>query len=251
MHEIAMQEPSQDFLSCWQAAATHLNSQVQGSIQSWLRAHPYPPFLEHLSFRIENQLFFIRVEDVDGKIESPGSLRGLYLTAEGNNGHACLMPMKKAFKKAWMPAESGWGLIDPVTKTLINPFALVTDEKIEMSSWELHDMAVQTVRGYLNEKGYQRISWQSNPDVDPAIWFVGESQGPEWVVVRATRYPEKTAPRPENWSSIVHRCSKISEIGHFASVAIVSAEQDFDSGRNQAKPLWRGYGMYVRFTGLE
>lgn len=61
MHNIEMQEMSPDFLKCWQAAGMHLDKQVQGGIKSWLRAHPYPPVLEHLSFRLGNQLFFVRV----------------------------------------------------------------------------------------------------------------------------------------------------------------------------------------------
>ena len=65
MHEIEMQEISPEFLKCWHAAALHLNKQVQGGIQAWLRNNPYPPFLEHLSFRLGNQLFFVRVEDID------------------------------------------------------------------------------------------------------------------------------------------------------------------------------------------
>ena len=65
MYEIEMQEMSEAFLPCWKAAGIHLSKQVDGGIQSWLRAHPYPPFLEHLSFRLGNQLFFVRVEDVD------------------------------------------------------------------------------------------------------------------------------------------------------------------------------------------
>jgi hypothetical protein len=252
LYEIEMQEMSSEFLKCWQAAGMHLNNQVQGGIQSWLRAHPYPPFLEHLSFRLGNQLFFVRVEDVDGKTEGPGSLRGLHAVAEGNCGHACLMPMKKkVFGDKWVLDESGWGLIDAETKKLIDPFSLVTDEKIEMTSWELQDMAVQVVRDYLHKQGYELMSWQGNPEVDPAIWFVGDSKGPEWVVVRATRYPENQASRPTNWQAIAHQAARMSRIGHFASVAVFSAEQRFESENEEAVPLWRGHGMHVLFTGIE
>ena len=77
MHNIEMQEMSAEFLSSWQAAGNHLNNQVQGGIQSWLRAHPHPPVLEHLSFRLGNQLFFVRIEDAEKRVQGPGSLRGL------------------------------------------------------------------------------------------------------------------------------------------------------------------------------
>jgi len=252
MYEIEMQIMSPAFQECWQEAGKHLEKQVQDNIRFWLRAHPHPPFLEHLSFRLGNQLFFVRVEDVDGKIKGPGILRGLYAVAKGNEGHACLMPMKKIFgrKQNWIPVERGWGLIDATTRKTIDPFALVDDEKIEMSLWELQDMAVQVVREYLQNNGYQLMCWQSNPDVNPAIWFEGDSQGPEWIVVRVTRSPLEMATRPENWQEITRECAHMSEIGHFASVALVSAEQDefdYDPGI----PLWRGYGMHIYFSGLE
>jgi hypothetical protein len=244
MYSIEMQEPSQEFLKCWQSAGIHLNNQVQGGIQAWLRAHPYPPFLEHLSFRLGNQLFFIRIEDVDEKIQVPGSLRGLLAVADGNHGHACLLPMRrKFFGGTWVPDRSGWGLIDAKTKEQIDPLSLVTDQKIEMTSWEIQDMAVQVVRNHLEDDGCRIMSWQSNPDVDPAIWFIGNSNGPEWVVVRAVKFPEKYAPRPKNWETIANQCSHISQVGHFASVSFASAEL---SGQ-----LWRGHEIIVQFTGLE
>jgi hypothetical protein len=252
MHSIDMHEMTQDFFECWQSAGRYLDKQVQGGIQSWLRAHPNPPFLEHLSFRLGNQLFFIRVEDVDEKVQGPGSLRGLLAVAEGNRGHACLLPMKKQFfGGAWVPDRGGWGLVDAKTKKPVDPAILVTDEKIEMTPWELQDMAVQVVKEYLDKQGYQIMSWQGNPDVDPAIWFVGDSKGPEWVVVRAIRFPVNHAPRPNNWHDIANQCFGLSQVGHFAPVTLVSADQPFQSQDEQPIPLWRGHAMHVRFTGLE
>lgn len=252
MHEIEMQDMSPEFHKCWQAAGRHLNNQVEGGIQFWLRAHPSPPFLEHLSFRLGNQLFFVRVEDADGRLEGPGSLNGLHAVAEGNLGHACLMPMRKVPPDGrWVPQRSGWGLLGAATRTPIDPASLVTDERIEMTPWELHDMAVQAVRDHLKEHDYELMNWHSNPKVDPAIWFVGDSKGPEWVVVRAARYPDTRAPRPPDWQAIARSCARGSRIGHFASVAVASAEDSFAAAIIQAEPLWRGYAMRVRFTGLE
>jgi hypothetical protein len=109
MYEIEMQEMSNGFFQCWKAAGVHLGNQVDGGIQSWLRAHPYPPFLEHLSFRLGNQLFFVRIEDADGRIQGPGSLSGLASVATAANGHACILPMKKLRSGAWAPQRPGWG----------------------------------------------------------------------------------------------------------------------------------------------
>jgi hypothetical protein len=252
MHNIEMQEMKPDFLACWQAAGMHLNAQVDGGIQSWLRAHPYPPVLEHLSFRLGNQLFFVRIEDVAGKVDGPGSRQGLLSIAKGCEGHACLMPMKKKFfGEAWEPAEPGWGLIDAATGELVDPFELVTDEKIELSHWELHDFAVQVVRNHLEKDGYQLMSWQGNPDVDPAIWFIGDSKGPEWVVVRTARFPETQADRPSNWQTIRDNCSRLSPVGHFASVVFASQQDSFDAPDNKSAAIYRGYGTSVKYEGLE
>ena len=112
MYEIETLEMSDAFLPIWRAAGIHLNKQVDGGIQSWLRAHPYPPFLEHLSFRLGNQLFFIRVEDVEGKVQGPGNLQGFITAARNANGQACVLPIKKNFLTgAWVTDMPGWGLL--------------------------------------------------------------------------------------------------------------------------------------------
>lgn len=252
MFEIEMHEMSETFLPCWKAAGIHLSKQVDGGIQSWLRAHPYPPFLEHLSFRLGNQLFFVRVEDVDGKVSGPGNRQGFISAAKIANGRACVLPMKKKlFGGAWVADLPGWGLLDPDTQKPIDPVALITDQKIEMTAWEVHDMAVQVVRDYLAKEGFELMSWQGNPEVDPSIWFVGKSKRPEWVVVRSAKYPANSAERPSNWQAIAASCSKLSPTGHFASVVMASVDQPFASSDESSEPLWRGHGMHVRFTGLE
>lgn len=252
MHEIETLEMSDAFFPIWKAAGVHVDKQVDGGIQSWLRAHPYPPFLEHLSFRLGNQLIFVRVEDVERKVQGPGSAQGFITAARNANGRACILPMKKnLFRGLWVADMPGWGLIDAETRRPINLVELVTDQKIEMSPWEIHDMAVQVVRGYLEKQGFELMSWQGNPEVDPSIWFIGQTKRPEWVVVRSAQFPADSAARPANWQAIAAACSKMSVAGHFASVAVVSVDQPFASGDEPPVPLWRGHGLHVRFLGLE
>lgn len=252
MYDIEMHEMSNDFLPCWKAAGIHLSKQVDSGLHTWLRAHPYPPFLEHLSFRLGNQLFFVRVEDVDGKVIGPGNAQGHITAARAANGRACILPMKKKFMSgAWVADMPGWGLLDATTGMPINPVELVSDQKIEMTQWEVHDMAVQVVRDHLAKEGYELMSWQGNPEVDPSIWFIGETKRPEWVVVRSAKFPANSVARPINWQAIAAGCAKLSNAGHFASVAIVSADQPFASADEKPVPLWRGHAMHVRFTGLE
>ena len=145
----------------------------------------------------------------------------------------------------------GWGLVDPDSNGLIKPVALITDEKIEMSRWEVQHLAVQLVSERLENQGFELMSTQANPEVDPAIWFIGESKKPEWVVVRSGRLPLISVYRPSNWDAIAPGCSKLSDIWHYASVAIASADQPFRERDEKALPLWRGHATEVRFMGLE
>jgi hypothetical protein len=250
MYDIEMDKPSEAFARCWQAAGIHLSASTQDGSLSWLKATLTPPFLEHLSFRMGNQLFFVRLEDADGNVHGPGNPNGFRTIAKGCNGVPCRMPMRQTGSE-WEPELPGWGLIHADTGQPLDPVKLISDEKIEMTDWEIHDFAVQVVRDYIVEKlGRQLMSSQGNPELDPSIWFAGEDD-PEWVVVRAVKYPEKEAPLPENIADIAADCARLSTIGHFASVSVANSEDSFDpSGKVSPHPLWRGHGMVVRFEGL-
>jgi hypothetical protein len=251
MHDIHMAEVSEDFANCWQAAGIHIQNQAQGDLQSWLRAHLNPPFLEHLSFRLGNQLFFVQLQDVDDVLETPGQLEGLFSVADGCKGHACLMPMQKIAGE-WRCVAAGWGLIDARTESTVNPVALISDESIEMTDWELQDFAVQVVRTQLEKDGRQLMSWQGNPNVDPSIWFVGDN-GPEWVVVRAARWPTRDVAIPSNIADIAKSAAKLTNEGHFAVVRIANANDPFDPMAEKFGnflPVFRGHGLHVGYTGL-
>jgi hypothetical protein len=249
MHNIEMTVVTEDFARCWKAAGLRIQTQAQGQLQSWLRSHLNPPFLEHLSFRLGNQLFYIQVEDVEGVLATPGSLEGLLTIADSCAGHACLMPMKRVGQD-WEHTECGWGLVDARTRLPVNPPALITDEMLEMTDWELQDLAVQVVRERIAKDGHQLISWNGDPRVNPSVWFVGASGGPEWVLVRAVRYPEKEATDPENMTELKSHFDQMGFSGYFASVAIANADDPFDplaKSNGNFVPLHRGCGMHIRY----
>lgn len=253
MHDIHMAEVTEDFARCWNAAGLHIQNQAQGPIQSWLRAHLNPPFLEHLSFRLGNQLFFIQLEDTEGVLETPGNPGGLLAVADKSNGHACVMPMRR-IGLDWEPAESGWGLLDARTRKPVNPAALISDENIEMTDWEVQDLAVQVVRHNLAEEGKKLISWDGNPEIYPSIWFVGDSGDDEWVVVSAVRYPLHEAEQPAFIQNLKAHPRFGNLAGHFASVSVANADDPFDGSaetENGALPLYRGHAMHIRYEGLK
>lgn len=251
MHNIGMHAIEGDFARCWAAAGNHLNRQVDGGIQSWLRAHPRPPVREHLSFRMGNQLFFIHVVDVDERISGPGSPEGLWSLAVEAQGHACRLPMRRLAGGEWVADRPGWGLVDATSGRPVDPGLLVDDTPIELTDWELLDMAVQVVRDDLQEEGFQLMSWQSDTKVDPSLWFVGKSGGPEWVIVRAARYPGE-AVRPANWETLAgHFAAQGATVGHFAGVGLASAEQPSTPDGHDPAILLRGHALVVSYEGLE
>ena len=252
MHDVETNSPSPEFIRCWNAAGSHLQACGGSPEFRWLKATPIPPFLEHLSFALGNQLFFVRLVSkarTDAiPLVTPGSPAGLQAISAGCNGHACVMPLDEG-PDGWQPVEPGWGLLHLETGKRVDPPSLATDALIEMTDWELHDFSVQVVRDSLKKEGREIMSSQGNPSVDPSIWFVGE-QGPECVIVRAARHPLENAEKPASMEEITDRCMTMARRVSFASVAAVSADYDFEDG-SAPVPLYRGKGMYANYKGLQ
>jgi len=247
MHDIFMEEPTQDYYDVWAAAGKHLTSIGQGTI-SWIKSDPKPPFLEHLSFRLGNQIFFLRIEDSDNRIFFPGNPKGLFTIADGYQAVACILLMKKNGVE-WCPALTDWGLINAHTRKPFNPVDLISDEKIEMTQWELQDFAVQVVRNYLSDQGFEIMSFNSAPAAHPSIWFVRDKQ-PEWVEVSYALYPSMEIERPQILVDLLSTPSLKVCPSSIAKVFIASnAEMTNESG--VPIPPYRGHALSVRFKGLE
>ncbi|MBH9553978.1 hypothetical protein [Inhella gelatinilytica] len=221
-------------------------------MQSWIRSHPHPPYQEHLSFRLGNQLFFVRVIDADDEVAGLGSVRGLFSVAEQASGHACTMGMRRqGLAGRWQPVDPGWGLRNATTGALVDPVALVSDESTPMSAWEMHHLAVQVVEENLIADGYSEVSMQPNPRVSPSIWFVGDSGELEWVVVRCTHDLRADPVRPHDWDAIAEACAAKSEVGHFAWVVVQESAPDrpgIEAGLSRPR---RGHELSVIYSGFE
>lgn len=248
MYRVEQEEPSIDFKQAWSTAGRHIQSQADTGF-SWLRADLNPPMAEHLSFRIGNQIFFVFIEAAEFNFESGKNLfSNVCKTA---NAIPCLMPMEKRLER-WQPAHAGWGLIDVSSRKPINPLDYVSDELIEMTDWELHDFAIQVVCSKLEGEGKNIFSKQSSMSIDPSIWFQ-DNTGPHYVIVRAGRYPSTDILLPKNTSEIMQGCSAMSKSGYFAPVIFANAQDPFDPDakvNGNFLPLYRGHGMYPKFTGL-
>ena len=245
MYEIKMHQVSDDFKSCWHTAMMHLETRGREVIK-WLKSDLVPPFLDHISFRIGNQLFFIRLEDKDNNLDTPSNPDGLKMIADGCDGIACHMPMiRKGIN--WEVDASDWGLINPKTKELINPFDIVTNENIIMTDWEIQDFAVQVVRNYIKDKlGFKIFLSQGNPSVYPSLWFKGKEKD-ECVIVGSARFGGYIPELPTNIDDIIKTVSNVTDKVHFASVCFYHPKQKYN---NDVLPLYKGHGTAIKFNGL-
>lgn len=252
MYVINQNEPSKKFQDAWAVALRYLHHQGKGDI-NWLRIQLNLPMAEHLSFYMGNQLFFIFVEAEEVKFEQH---KKLFLDASNVAGAIpCIIPMTRKVKQ-YQTILPEWGLIHAETKKPIAPPKLITNELIEMNDWELHDFAIQVVKDSLNSEGKKVTSTQSSMDIDPSIWFEEEGEY-YFVVVRATRFPDRRAVMPENIDEIVTGSTHMGKKGFFASVAVagVDPKSDFDPFESELNadyiPLYRGNAMSVLYKGLE
>lgn len=242
--DLSTQDLTDTFAAAWGVARRHLPAASQGSLV-WLRASLHDPLIVHLSFRLGNQLFFVFVHVEEGP-EFEGGNRRLFLeAAAAANAHACLFPMAKPDGAPPAPETPGWGLLDAETHVPVNPAALVGAERIELSDWEVHDLAVQTVCNQLRASGARVESWHSYLGIHPSVWF---EQGGQihWVVVAGQRWPARAALRPKGSDGMAGR---LPGDGHFASVVLASGDQDVTS--SIPEPLYRGEPLQVSYAGLE
>lgn len=248
---IPPQAITEEFARCWQAAGKHLSKQSDAPI-SWIKATLNGLVMEHFSFRLGNQIFFVQIEDVDGNLDYPSQKEAFLEKAKLWNGVACTMPMK-CFAGDWRPMLPNWGLQEVDTGKLLIPPELITDEAIEITDYELLDIAVQVVRDNLIESGKEITSTQSDPKVNPSIWFVEDGKL-SWVLVRAARHPEESAPKPENFNEMAKQFTQAGYSGYFASVVIARADDPFDPNAKYSGnfyPLVRGSGYFCKHSGLE
>ena len=247
MYEVIQDPAGDQFQEAWRAAGQHMQ-RLGGEGISWIRADLNPPLAEHLSFRLGNQLVFVYIE-VSGGIESPSSKQLFAKACAEATAVAAVMLMEPS-GRTFQPVYGGWGLRDARTQATIDPPSLVSDAKIEMSDWEVHDFAIQIVESQIKKSGNTILSKQPSPHIDPSLWF-RDRQGPAFVIVRSGRFPLSDAPRPANIAEIAASCAKMSRRGFFASVTVANAEQQSAPASRGSIPLYRGHGIVVRYTGIE
>lgn len=246
----ARQHASPGLAGAWDAAGMHLQTQG-GEEVIWICTTLDPPDNEYLVFLFGNQLFFVFVQAAEFIFASH---KERFLRAsEEANATPCVLRMVER-ESSYEPATSGWGLVHALTGKPIDPPAMISNELIKISDWELHDFAIQVVRDQLAEEGGKILSWQSSLHKDPSAWI--EMNGEVcWVVVRAVRYPEQDADLPEDILDIRSDPDQGGKPGYFASVAVANAEDagddSFESLGDQITPIYRRQAMVYRYEGLK
>ncbi|MDR2350513.1 MAG: hypothetical protein LBF41_07865 [Deltaproteobacteria bacterium] len=235
-------EINREFRALWTCAMGYVRRLSEESL-TWFKGNLNGPIFEHFSFRLGNQLFFVRLEDSENRLHVPGTPESLFEISEACDGHPLVMPMRYV-GGLWLPTLPGWGLKDARTGEPVNPKNLVTSELIRYTDWELHDMAVHTVALTLGKRKLHTIT--NHPAISPSIWYDGDS-GLEWIMVRYARHPESDAPPPANWAQICESCfERGAGNGYFA--VVVFAEKDPRTGLPaENMPLHRGADILINY----
>ena len=247
----------------------------------WIKPELTYPAFDHFTFAFGNQVFPVFVELIrEGVSLMQRKERDRLVEAAAHNRLVpCLCKMNLVPVRSSVLARTfggnppagnhfglepvdgaGWNLWDARTNAPVDPAKLATDERIEMSEWELRNFAIKIVRDDLAETGRKVTSFCDVPEIDPQIWFLDEKGRECWALVRFLRNPEDDDFR--KWVGYENKDSRLKTYdGFFAGVGAASAEPVLFDRAGQIvplskrfggdAPLWRGDGMYVRYEGLK
>ena len=240
--EIDKVPPSELFIDVMNFSGQFLHEKMnQVENCSWLKSEMTRPSFDHFSIAYKNQVFSILIDirDDDGNsFLPPEFLKRQLGEAKKNNLIPCLFPVvieNMDSTTARVIDNNNWNLFDSVSGDVIIPEKLVSDEKIEMSPWELHNFAIMQTRFMLKQQDYKIVSFQNVIGVDPQLWFLDDDGNNSWVVIR---YNEINL---DDLTEITRRCFKFN--GYLAKFEFISNNPD--------KKIYRGDSIGVKFIGFE
>ena len=243
---IPMTEVSDSFFECWQAVGSHLQSMPTNFNFRFHNLSPAPPWLEHLCFNLGNQIFFVCIEDVDGQLKTPTDASHCIHAASLIDGVPCVMSMKLEDGR-WQPTIEGWGLIHAKTGEVVNPSSYVTPAKVEISDWELQDLAVGYVCDYIKHEGGTIESRNPDSKIFPSL-FYSKDGVQKFAGVFAARHP-RTASLELGQLDQIRQQTNYE--GSYAVVTVASEWDAFDPEDTVGFPLRRGDGLLFRMDGLK
>lgn len=254
-------KPSADFYECYSVARNHVEVQSDGGLV-WQKAWPTSPFLEHLSFSLGNQKFYVCVHDIDGKLEVPPNEDGTVLAAQIFNGFACYIPMQKK-NGTWSVVGDGWSLYSHANRApeypndpQVNPPDLISDKRILLNDAEFHERAVSCYLEMLMDKLPDATFHppQFDKRVQPAIRIRRPGNNFDEVFsVFAYRSNEEFSENDERKSHMVATTAHLMEMGlkHYVVDVKLISEKEIVDKTNKYAPLYRLEPYAAMFTRLE
>ena len=170
------------------AAALHLQSIFKSYPERtflWLKSKMTNPSFSDLIFSYKNAIFAVIPVTTAGNSviipEDDRMLKSLLRMSAENDIVPCILPVRDGME--------GWNLYDAaafVRHSLqpVDPTKIGSDEKKEMSDWEMHDFAVQAVIRKLEETGLRIESYQTIPGINPQLFFQDSDGKLSWITVR-------------------------------------------------------------------
>ena len=245
--------PSDLLLYCRDIAGANIQEFISKRTDTnWIRAEFTYPAFDSMNFMCGNQVFsvIIDIQDEEGVSYLPEHFikRQLYASEEYNL-IPCKFPVivpdpyEPDYEKI-KPKTNGLNLFNTKTDDIIYPDKLVTDEKIEISQWEMRNIGIKFILNYLKTKGYTIVSHQDTLEVDPQIWFKNLDDKKYWVIIRCGgKYAGKSNSdlKPEKLDEIIRRCFKYD--GYYAEILF--------EPKNTSDKIYRGDSLKIIFNGLE
>jgi hypothetical protein len=265
-HEIPRPQPPADFLHARNVAGVALQQQFSkhaGKLPEsrdfrWIKSDLTWPSFDHLTFAYGNQIFSVLVEVIDNEESqlSEQECQRCFDACVKSNLIPCVFRVSLREMK---PLQEGWNLLALETNLPITPQELVTDERIEMSEWELRNMAIQIVRDSVAQNGGKVLSFTDVLGVDPQVWFEDNAGSRAWIIVR--HYPILSGEEGNEFVGIERQHRQLAPFqGYFAAVSMASSEPvlyDRNGGViplsrrfDGTAPLYRGDQFYIKFDRL-
>lgn len=221
----------------------------------------------HLVMRQRNQLALVHVEaDWDGQRLAPLGKQCLRRLV-GEAQHLRAIPLRATLGVTGRFPEEVVSLAQLAKRgrfrfSLPQPFLLEDllleggfdlarydlEQEIEMSRWELQDLAVQTVRDHLLARGHDIIRSASDDDMDPQIVAMVDGQL-TFLLVRAAHWTQEEADFADtDLAALAAETIRFNARSRCVSVSFARAGEDVKPA--QRGPLYRGHPVDAAITGL-
>lgn len=153
----------------------------------WMNKNYREVAYDNLNFMYKNKIFSVIIE--------PKNSRGISLltdkikerqlrAAEQFNFIPCKFPITLTNYNKIKIKKNGWNLYHTETDEVIIPEKTEINEKEEASSWELRQIAISYVSGYLKSKSCRINFCQDVVEINPQIWFTEPNGSISWLIVR-------------------------------------------------------------------